>query len=908
MTIAAPYSPDTFLGNDVTYIFPFTFPILDKAHLVVTQVSALAVATVLVEGTNYTVSWIGPGRTGSVSRGYFSGPTWTNLPLATGETLVISRVLPYTQPTDLVNSQRFLAESVERGLDRLEMQIQQVQQVGLAGYAPLSHVGSGGSAHANAAAAGLAGFMTGADKTKLDGVAAGATANVGTVTSVALALPTELTVTGSPVATAGTLTAAWATQTAAKVLASPASAAGVPTFRLLAAGDIPTIAQSQVAGLPEIWAATKEPTGFESPELITQEYNATTRMVTLTQAGGIPYWYRGVRYVLASPWTSVAHAVTVGTWFLRFAGTAFTWAQTIPTLDSEGPVCYVDYNSPSGTTFAIREIHGLMAWQTHLELHERIGTYRRSGGGLTAGTFALNTDTAAAITPGFDSAIVADEDLQSTIPAIPESSYTHLRIAAGSLVAFRTAQGYLTFTTGTYPMVNNALTGAETEIATGDFINVYQILMPVTSDTASQVYRMVFLQPQAVHGSLAAAQLEDYGTLSLGNLLGLSTEFVPYSRLTFRAQAANTTFGKVQLVGLSYLSGSRVSAGSPGGVTPHAPTHAAAGSDPLTIAQSQVTSLTTDLAGKVSKSGDTMTGVLTSTVATGTAPLVVASTTAVANLNASRLLGGTWAIPGAIGATTPVAGAFTTVTATGLTSGRVPFVTTGGLLTDSGNLSFDGTTVVFGGLSISSTVAAATYAVNVLSGSDADRSMFRFGVSSVSNGFTGGYTLATGAIAYSFSGGTGGAGSLSVGTTLACTNATDATTTTNGGVRLSGGLSVLKAGVFGGRISSDNIPAPTIWAGAAAVSTGISVNVGNGGRTLQAMISSQNNVGNVTCSALYLIRLGYDGNNFAATKIIGDDGGMIAGASNYVFSQTAGVLYVSGLAASNHRISFVTNN
>jgi hypothetical protein len=44
---------------------------------------------------------------------------------------------------------------------------------------------------------------------------------------------------------------------------------------------------------------------------------------------------------------------------------------------------------------------------------------------------------------------------------------------------------------------------------------------------------------------------------------------------------------------------------------------------------------------------------LTSTIATGTAPLVVASTTNVANLNASSLNGATFAAPGAIGGTTP---------------------------------------------------------------------------------------------------------------------------------------------------------------------------------------------------------------------------------------------------------------
>jgi hypothetical protein len=54
-------------------------------------------------------------------------------------------------------------------------------------------------------------------------------------------------------------------------------------------------------------------------------------------------------------------------------------------------------------------------------------------------------------------------------------------------------------------------------------------------------------------------------------------------------------------------------------------------------------------------------GQITSTIATGTAPFSIASTTVVPNLNVSQLLGGTWAIPGAIGSTTPNTGRFTTV-------------------------------------------------------------------------------------------------------------------------------------------------------------------------------------------------------------------------------------------------------
>lgn len=60
--------------------------------------------------------------------------------------------------------------------------------------------------------------------------------------SVGLALPAEFTVTNSPVTDTGTLTGAWATQTANKVFASATSGgAATPAFRALVAGDIPAL-------------------------------------------------------------------------------------------------------------------------------------------------------------------------------------------------------------------------------------------------------------------------------------------------------------------------------------------------------------------------------------------------------------------------------------------------------------------------------------------------------------------------------------------------------------------------------------------------------------------------------------------------------------------------------------------
>lgn len=70
-----------------------------------------------------------------------------------------------------------------------------------------------------------------------------------------------------------------------------------------------------------------------------------------------------------------------------------------------------------------------------------------------------------------------------------------------------------------------------------------------------------------------------------------------------------------------------------------------------------------------------VSGQITSTLATGTAPFVVASATNVPNLNASSLNGATFASPGAIGSGTAGSGAFTSLSCTGnLTAGTTSAV------------------------------------------------------------------------------------------------------------------------------------------------------------------------------------------------------------------------------------------
>ena len=75
------------------------------------------------------------------------------------------------------------------------------------------------------------------------------------------------------------------------------------------------------------------------------------------------------------------------------------------------------------------------------------------------------------------------------------------------------------------------------------------------------------------------------------------------------------------------------------------------------------------VSGSAPSKGIYASGQIQSGVSTGTAPFIVASTTNVANLNASFLSGATFASPGAIGGTTASTGKFTSITGTSYISG-----------------------------------------------------------------------------------------------------------------------------------------------------------------------------------------------------------------------------------------------
>ena len=110
----------------------------------------------------------------------------------------------------------------------------------------------------------------------------------GTVSSVALSLPSLFSVSGSPVTSAGTLTATLATQTANYVFAGPTSGgADVPTFRALVAADIPSLTATYLT--PTGAAALTNKTGNISQWTNDSGYltSATTGSAAITTLGTV---------------------------------------------------------------------------------------------------------------------------------------------------------------------------------------------------------------------------------------------------------------------------------------------------------------------------------------------------------------------------------------------------------------------------------------------------------------------------------------------------------------------------------------------------------------------------------------------------------------------------------------------
>lgn len=122
MTVSSTTDRATFPGNGVAQIFPLPFRFFANSDIQVWLVTnATGVLTPQTIGVHYTLAGANdPEVDGSPT----SSLTMLTAPTAL-QSLFVQRVVPLTQPTDLINQGRFFPETHENVFDRLTMQLQQ---------------------------------------------------------------------------------------------------------------------------------------------------------------------------------------------------------------------------------------------------------------------------------------------------------------------------------------------------------------------------------------------------------------------------------------------------------------------------------------------------------------------------------------------------------------------------------------------------------------------------------------------------------------------------------------------------------------------------------------------------------------------------------------------------------------
>jgi len=117
MTVSTISNSTVLTANGVTTVFPYSFLVFDADHLVVQR----RVTTTGVIDKTYTA-----GEISVTGVGTSSGSVTISPAPASGNEIVIQRIVPYTQELDLVNQSGFYPATVEEQLDLMVMQTQQI--------------------------------------------------------------------------------------------------------------------------------------------------------------------------------------------------------------------------------------------------------------------------------------------------------------------------------------------------------------------------------------------------------------------------------------------------------------------------------------------------------------------------------------------------------------------------------------------------------------------------------------------------------------------------------------------------------------------------------------------------------------------------------------------------------------
>lgn len=301
------------------------------------------------------------------------------------------------------------------------------------------------------------------------------------------------------------------------------------------------IEENQISDLRDyaLSEEVRKKSGFENPLETIINYDKDARTITLT--GLKEARFRGeLIFQNNGTWTSPPHPETLNkTYFLYYNGDGFQWTEAEVEF-ADLLIALVVYRTTD--KFAIRECHSLQSPEGHRTDHYNIGTYRVSGGDVTAIT--LDSTTAINRRPLISECLVYDEDLPTILPELNTRLYALRRLSGSTDIVYEIDSADIVRLSGGLPVYNSFTGGVwgETALPNNSFMSVYIYGVPVTADSNSQRYRFSIVQgqsfTQAVNASPSALeearQIERSKTtveLNLGISSMMSAEYVALQKI-----------------------------------------------------------------------------------------------------------------------------------------------------------------------------------------------------------------------------------------------------------------------------------------------------------------------------------------------------------------------------------------
>jgi hypothetical protein len=298
--------------------------------------------------------------------------------------------------------------------------------------------------------------------------------------------------------------------------------------------------------LSDLFLYTKEPTGVVNKTDIAISVNTAGAdlVATVSPTGSsFIYYIKGQKYTVSSPnIVTITSPITTG-YFIYYQSGSLTYSTTPWDLTETCPIAYIFYNSVLDQAFVLDERHGAtMDSITHQYLHSTRGTQLVSG--CTMSGYTLNTTTNDANAWGMSSGVIADEDLQTTIPtktdptvftAGTQNYIVFYRNGAGGDWYWKYSEVPFSYTGAGYAEYNldTAGTWSLSPVGNNNWMKYFVFAVPGYNTTE----RLVVVPAQAVQASKTLADAYLFSSMSLGQSFPF-TEIVLLYEVTIECRSA----------------------------------------------------------------------------------------------------------------------------------------------------------------------------------------------------------------------------------------------------------------------------------------------------------------------------------------------------------------------------------